>query len=58
MKTVEDLDVFRLSHSLTLEVFEVIKSFPEEEKFGIISQWRHGRRILSNRRSLENGWNG
>jgi len=40
MKKVEDLDVFKLSHSLVLEIFETTKSFPEEEKFGLISQMR------------------
>ena len=40
MKSVEDLDVFKLSHSLTLEIFGLTKTFPEEEKFGIISQMR------------------
>jgi hypothetical protein len=32
MKKVEELDVFKLSHSLALEIFEITKSFPEEEK--------------------------
>ncbi|OGP62409.1 MAG: four helix bundle protein [Deltaproteobacteria bacterium RBG_13_47_9] len=40
MKKVEELDVFKLSHSLALEIFKVTKSFPEEEKFGLISQMR------------------
>lgn len=40
MKTVEELDVFKLSHSLSLEIFEITKTFPEEEKFGLISQMR------------------
>ena len=40
MKKVEELDVFKLSHSLTLEAFKVTKAFPEEEKFGLISQMR------------------
>jgi four helix bundle protein len=40
MRKVEDLDVFKLSHSLVLEIFEITKSFPEEEKFGLISQMR------------------
>jgi four helix bundle protein len=40
MKKVQDLDVFKLSHSLALEIFEMTKSFPEEEKFGLISQMR------------------
>ena len=40
MKRVEDLDVFKLSHSLALEIFQITKSFPEEEKFGLVSQMR------------------
>ncbi len=40
MKTVEELDVFKLSHTLVLKIFEITKTFPEEEKFGIISQMR------------------
>ena len=40
MKKVEDLDVFKLSHSLAPEIFELTKIFPEEEKFGLISQMR------------------
>jgi four helix bundle protein len=38
MKKVEELDVFKLSHSLTLEIYGITKSFPDEEKFGLISQ--------------------
>jgi four helix bundle protein len=40
MKRVEELDVFKLSHSLTLEIYRITKSFPDEEKFGLISQMR------------------
>ena len=40
MKRVEDLDVFKLSHSLVLEIFEITKSFPNEERFGLVSQMR------------------
>ena len=40
MKKVEELDVFKLSHSLTLEIYGITKSFPDEEKFGLISQMR------------------
>ena len=42
MKKVEDLDVFKLSHSLALEIFKITKSFPKEEKFGLIFQMRRG----------------
>ena len=40
MEKVEDLDVFKLSHLLALEIFKLTKTFPEEEKFGLISQMR------------------
>jgi four helix bundle protein len=40
MKAVEELDVLKLSHSLALEIFELTKSFPDEEKFGLVSQMR------------------
>jgi four helix bundle protein len=40
MKTVEELDVFKLSHSLALEIFKLTKSFPAGEKFGLVSKMR------------------
>jgi len=40
MKSVEDLDVFKLSHLLALEIYEITKKFPQHEKFGLISQMR------------------
>jgi four helix bundle protein len=40
MKKVEELDMFKLSHLLTLGIFEITKSFPDEEKFGLVSQMR------------------
>jgi four helix bundle protein len=40
MKTVEELDVFKLSHSLSLEIFEITRTFPDDERFGLISQMR------------------
>ena len=40
MRTVEDLDVFKLAHQLALEIYEITKGFPEHERFGLISQMR------------------
>jgi len=40
MKNVENLDVFKLSHRLVLEIYEITKTFPQHEKFGLISQMR------------------
>jgi len=34
MKSVEDLDVFKLSHQLALKTYSVTKTFPKEETFG------------------------
>ncbi|MBI2987469.1 MAG: four helix bundle protein [Deltaproteobacteria bacterium] len=40
MKSVEDLDVFKLAHELTLRIYKVTADFPREESFGIVSQMR------------------
>jgi four helix bundle protein len=40
MKSVEDLDVFKLSHKITLDIYSLTNSFPEHEKYALISQIR------------------
>ncbi len=40
VSSVEDLDVFKKSHILTLKLYEHTKQFPSEEKYGLISQIR------------------
>jgi len=37
---IEELDVFKLSHELTLKTYKITTNFPDEEKFGLISQMR------------------
>jgi len=37
---VEELDVFKLAHQLTLQVYQITSKFPESERFGMISQMR------------------
>ena len=37
---VEDLDIFRLSHELTLQIYKVTGDFPDEERFGLIPRMR------------------
>jgi four helix bundle protein len=39
-KTVEDLEVFKRSHRLTLETYKITNQFPPDEKFGLVSQMR------------------
>jgi four helix bundle protein len=38
--TVEELDVFKLSHKLTLEIYKLTEKLPAIEKFGLASQMR------------------
>ena len=40
IKDVTELEVFRLAHSLVLEIYKLTESFPETERFGLISQMR------------------
>ncbi len=40
MKSVEDLDVFKLSHEMVLQVYQLTQSFPDHERFGLSSQMR------------------
>lgn len=37
---IEDMDVFKLSHELTLEIYSQTKQYPLEEKYGLVSQMR------------------
>ena len=37
---VEDMDVFQLSHQMTLEIYKITKRYPDEEKFSLTSQMR------------------
>ena len=36
----QDMDLFKLSHSLTIEIYKLTETFPPEEKFGLSSQMR------------------
>jgi four helix bundle protein len=40
IKRVEELEVFKLSHSLVLNVYKLTENFPPEERFGLIQQMR------------------
>lgn len=37
---IEDMDVFKLSHRLTLDIYQHTKKYPTIEKFGLVSQMR------------------
>jgi hypothetical protein len=38
MKSVEDLDVFKLAHQLALKTYSVTKAFPREKLFSLEDQ--------------------
>jgi four helix bundle protein len=40
MKSVEELDVFKLAHELTLKIYKATLQFPREESFNLVSQMR------------------
>ena len=40
VKSVEDLNVFRKAHDLTLNIYRISKNFPSEERFGLTPQIR------------------
>lgn len=37
---VDELEVFKKSHKLTLDIYKVTKNFSQAEKFGLVSQVR------------------
>ena len=40
IKTFRDLNVWRKSHDLVINVYKLTKNFPKEEKFGLVTQLR------------------
>ncbi len=40
MKSIEELDVFRLGHELAIEIYRVSKSFPKPETYSLVDQMR------------------
>ena len=40
VKDVKELEVFKLAHSLVLNVYKLTENFPQEERFGLIPQLR------------------
>lgn len=40
MREFKDLDIWKLGHKMTLKVYKVTSQFPEEEKYGLVSQMR------------------
>ena len=45
-KGYKDLDVYKLSYKMALEMFEETKKFPKEEKYALIDQLRRSSRSI------------
>ncbi len=45
MKSVEDLDVFKLAHQLALKTYSTTKIFPRAETFSLVDQMRRAAAI-------------
>lgn len=46
MGSYKDLEAFKKAYSLAMEVFEISKSFPAEEKYGLTDQVRRSSRSV------------
>lgn len=46
MATLKDLTVYRKSFELAMQIFEITKIFPAEEKFSLVSQIRRSSRAV------------
>jgi len=40
LNSFQDLEIWKVSHSLVLDVYALTKSFPDSERYGLISQMR------------------
>ena len=40
LKSFRDLEVWKKSHQLVLEIYRITNTFPKDERFGVISQLR------------------
>ena len=55
IKNFRDLDIWKLGKEITLSVYEITKGFPEEERYGLISQMR--RAAVSTPSNIAEGFN-
>ena len=46
INSAKDLEVYKKAYSLTMEIFNISKSFPAEEKYSLISQIRRSSRSV------------
>jgi four helix bundle protein len=54
ISSVRDLEVYRLAFDTAMEIFEITKSFPKEEKYSLTDQARRSSRSVCT--NLAEGW--
>lgn len=54
IKTLSDLDVFNISYQLAMEIFQLSRIFPKEEKYSLIDQIVRSSRSIS--ANIAEGW--
>lgn len=37
---IEDMDVFKMAHNLTLKIYQHTQKYPLDERYGLVSQMR------------------
>ena len=47
IKTHKELDVYKMTVEMAMEIFEITKSFPNEEKYSLIDQIRRSSRSVA-----------
>ncbi|MCH7472379.1 four helix bundle protein [bacterium] len=47
IRTFKDLIVWQKAHKLVLKVYEITRTFPKEEKFGLTSDFRRAARSIA-----------
>ena len=54
IKSVRDLDVYKLAFKCAMEIFQITKSFPPEERYSLTDQIRRSSRSVCS--NLSEGW--
>jgi four helix bundle protein len=54
IRSAKELEVYKKAYQLSMEVFELSKSFPDEERYALVSQIRRSSRSIS--MNLREAW--
>jgi four helix bundle protein len=54
IKTLSDLDIFKMSYEIAMDIFQMTRIFPKEEKYSLIDQVIRSSRSVS--ANIAEGW--